>query len=258
MKYASIAFAAFIIVILFVIPSVAAITSVITVQTKSPLHGVIIRVKSPPSQEIIDSVYGYTDASGKAVMNYTTSLTRAAFTINVVKEGIVKDTKEIDNVTLTSQLEYSFFDEPTTPPVTTPTSTSTNVTPATTTTTTTQPATETGTITGKVTGSEGSYPAIMWYILVGTLLLGIAGFFVTRYVRTSKTHSSPGPRPPTRNEILKSQKTAPSPTMEASLRQAQIKVKQAQEELDKITRVREAEQRMQDAARELERAKKGF
>ncbi len=257
MKYTSIAFAAFIVLILFVIPSVAAITSIITVQTKSPLHGVIIRVKSPPSQEIIDSVYGYTDASGKAVMNYTTSLTRAAFTINVVKEGIVKDTKEIDNVTLTSQLEYSFFNEPTTPPVTAPTSTATNVTPVTTTTTSTQPATETGTITGKVTGSEGSYPALMWYILVGTLLLGIAGFFVTRYVRTTKS-VSPGPRPPTRNEILKSQKTAPSPTMEASLRQAQIKVKQAQEELDKITRVREAEQRMQDAARELERAKKGF
>lgn len=251
-----------IIVFLLVIPSVSAISSQITIHTKNPMHGVIIRLEDPKTNNIIDSVYGYTDASGKAVTNYTTSLTTLNFVINVVKSGVVVAEKRVEDVVLTSELSFSFFDQPIVDPVVTApqNQTESNETVETTNTTETEtPATTT--ITGNVTAETSSLPQWIWYIVGVILLVGVAGFLVMRHVKANGMpfkSSNRSPKQPTQREILKNQKNAPSPTLSAELHDAQLKLKQAQEELNKISRVQEAEQKLQDAQRELERARRGF
>ena len=95
------------------LPSVQAIPSQIVINTES-FHDLIVRVVSgPDSDVVVNTVYGKTNSSGQAVINYSTPNDRLSFLVLVRLFGETVITKRFNNIQVSNSMLLNFKNETT-------------------------------------------------------------------------------------------------------------------------------------------------
>lgn len=122
--------------------------------------------------------------------------------------------------------------------------------------------TENPAITGKAVAGRGGVklPAWAYYTLAAAVIVVAIAFFVTRNLYMKMPPRPPNPKTFTPKAITPSSPSSPS--YDNELMDAENKIRQAQEEIDKIKnrkqQLMEAESKFEQAKAELEKAKQGY
>lgn len=264
----------FLLAVLFVglnLSLVSATEAYIHVITKNPDYGLVVRIKDPTTQDIIDSVYGRTNATGYAILNFSTSRNELFYTVMVVNNGQALETKDFGPLSTRGIVYLRFVNETASPP-STPSAPEPSIPSTNTTNNTGVNISENGSqsLTGNVVKETSSFSSVKlnYYIIASVLVGAIVLFIVVRRFRTPSVaprapHESGEhairPRSVRKPSVPKTLPVNPvqnSPSSEAQPDALDQRIATLEREISRLRgeeRLVEAEKRFNTAKQELER-----
>ena len=273
------------------LPLVSAENMQITVQTLPRVLSAQINVINPNTGDAIRSLSNDTDSSGKVVFNYVAPIASVSFYVIIREDGKIILTKRTGNyvssygpltieVLPAASVSSTATSSANTSAVSANTSASTAANTTNTTTTMTAAATNASNQTSKLMLALSSFMgktaekfrSYMWYI-IGIVIVGGVAYFIIFAVRHKERFKIFKKREPSFVEIKprakgelraepRDAKEAGTGNMDKRLAEAERKIREAQDEIERIRNrkqmVSEAEKKFEEAKRELEKLKKGI
>lgn len=271
-------------------PLISAENMQITVQTMPRVLSVQVNVINPSTSDAIRSLSNDTDSSGKVVFSYVPPIASVSFYVIVREDGKIILTKRTGNyassygpltidVLPAASVSSTTTSSANTSAVSANTTASTAANTTNTTATMTAAATNASNQTSKLMLALSSFMgktaekfrSYMWYIIGIVVAGGVVYFiiFAARHKERFKIFKKREPnfveiKPKAKSELRaepRDIKEAGTGNMDKRLAEAERKIREAQDEIERIRNrkqmVSEAEKRFEEAKRELEKLKKG-
>jgi len=264
-----------VLVLLILVPAIMAKTVDLTVETDYPFRYVVLKMFSANGGNFIGTEYpGKTDLHGTLNGNLTTDSSSLNIVAYVIENGDALVKQEFNNVKVGSKVfldmsteeDENIFDDNEQGDDGQDEDNSTEEGANTTLTGEGNTGEDYGEITGAVVDDSSSSVSIIFYYVLGVLLLaGIIGFVVGKMVRTRRTKMGysdprdrkmpnvPEPKP------VESVGSRGDMTTEARIAEAERKIREAQQELNKMRnqeRIKSAEEKLRKDQEELERLRR--
>lgn len=239
--------------------------------TRNPGYGLVVRIQESEGGGIVDSAYGRANESGEALVNFTSSRAELFYTVIIVNNGVILESKEFGPLSTGTPAKLWFYDAEASASATSTASETAGAAVTTSNVTTNESSVDGTVLSGNAVNETAGY-SFNYYILGGVLIGALVLGLIVRQVRVRSTvprapHDGLGkaraPRKPSVPKTLATQSPQPStltgtspsfnPSSSDPLDQRIVQLEREIARLKKEESLVEAERRFESARKELDR-----